>query len=173
MEAAKANRPLDRLTLAEVGSADLARLPDASPRELGRVAVWVRRDHPHLEVRSGRIAAGVLGLVSASTAVDAVALLGRAIKVRDYQLLLTILPAHEQAHWTAERLADHIESESHALAWQALAEAIGAGQRLAARAVAEDRAMVSVEGTTLVLGREADGWKVLDIRPIDLYAPQR
>ena len=140
-----------------------------APAELSREARWTRRDREPMVVRDGRIQVGALGLERATTPIDAALLLGRALRDGDPTLLLSLLPAAERRHWAADSLAEEVLRGDAAAAWRALGDALAAGRDLDVRPLGPARAEIAAGGRTVVLTREADGWKVLDIDPEPLY----
>ncbi len=144
-------------------------LPTGHAREVERVARWATPEGPLVLVRDGngwRLRAGVLGLSRASTPAQALETLARAIDARDFDLMLSLLPMEERTRWTARELAAALESPAVASAWRALAARIrGEAPTLAwLDAGTRVRAAWGAD-VAVVLAREEDGWKILDVEP--------
>jgi hypothetical protein len=154
-------------------------VPVGPAEERARQARWTGADGPPVLVVRGpagwRIRSGVLGLTRASTPQEALDTFARALAARDYGTLLGLLPAAERRHWSAARLADVLDAGPRAGAWAALAAALGASaaslswldEGLRARAVIT----VGRGQTTILLVREEQAWKILDVLPATTYTP--
>lgn len=154
-------------------------VPAGPARERAREARWTGAEGPPVVVVRGqagwRIRSGVLGLTRASTPQEALETFARALAARDYGTLLGLLPEAERRHWTAARLAAVLDAGPRAAAWAALATALAAAppslswldEGLRARAVME----VGEGKTTILLIREEQAWKILDVLPTTTYTP--
>lgn len=140
------------------------------PVEASRRAIW-RTDGRDLVVAGVggdlRLSGGVLGLSRATTPEEALSLLGRALRTGDHALVLELLPATERARWDATRLGARLAASP---AWADLGRALEAGP-LTVDQESDDRAAATIGGTTIVVAREDEGWKVVDLTPREPYAP--
>ncbi len=127
-----------------------------------------------------KIQQGVLGLDRAATPAQTLTVLSRAIRSRDYAGLLQLLPSPERTHWTAERLANVFNAPERYRSWSALAATLASPPTPfwpVVWLVPGKKARITIKHATtttvIVLTRESDGWKVLDLRPRTLYTSRR
>ena len=148
---------------------------DVAPVEVGREASWRLPDSGALvlwrDAAGYQIRAGVLGLTRASTPRQALSTLARAITARDYGLLLSLLPASERARWSSERLAQALELPEVRAAWEQLALDLVAVDPEPAWLDEGTHLWVQARDVVVYLGREDDGWKILDLRPPARFTP--
>lgn len=136
--------------------------------ETGRESRW-RLGHAGSLVVTGAfdeplLAGGVLGLTRASEPLEAVQLLARAWRERDFGLLVSLLPAEERASWTAESLARALRASPHAARFDALAGSAREGRLEMSWLEGGARARVESHAGVVVVSAEDDGWKVVDLQ---------
>jgi|GEM_PF-1923000 len=162
-------------------------VPTGTVAEMKRHATWVLPSGRRILIHRGgagwRIDAGVLGLDRATTPQQALSVLARVIRSRDYAGLLELLPGAERKRWTPERLAQELDLPARRKAWKALADVLAEastpwplawlapGQR--ARLTIRHKGLAGGAPTVIVLVKEGDGWKVLDVAPRSLYTSRR
>src|SRR5690606_13925133 len=102
--------------------------------------------------------------------VQALATLARAVEARDYDLLLALLPSAERARWNAHDLARGLEAPAVAACWHALAARLQSQTPALAWLDAGTRVRAAWgDAAAVLLGREEDGWKILDVEPRHPY----
>ena len=144
------------------------------PVELQRRVTWSTHGVGLVHDSSGwRISGGVLELTWAATPQSAARSLARAIKDSDFELLLRLLPAAEQAQWSAAALAKVINEPTIEVAWQALAHAL-LTEPMQTQVLEKGRRVQIDSGEgVVVLSLEGDGWKVIDVRPHRRFRPSQ
>ncbi|MCB9728349.1 MAG: hypothetical protein H6744_04540 [Deltaproteobacteria bacterium] len=154
----------------EAPSEPAAAGPGSAPAatELRSEARWhLDRGRVLVVERSGGaalIASGVLGLTRASEPLEAAVLFARAWRQRDFGLMLSLLPAEERPSWTADLLAQALDTPERAAALTRLCDEIGSGERTLSWLEDERKAWLRMPHGDLLAVEEEDGWKVGDLR---------
>lgn len=156
-------------------------LPDAPPAseagaELRREARWASDDGEDLvlvrDAQGWRISRGVLGLGRTSTPQEAVRTFARAVAASDYGLLMRLVPAAHREALTPALLAERMGSAQARAWWAQAAESFSAGPVELEPLEPGQKVRARAGDKELLLVREPDGWKVLDVRPWPPYDPR-
>lgn len=142
--------------------------PDAGAVETGRESRW-RLGHAGVLVVAGPpgeplLAGGVLGLTRASDPLEAVQMLARAWRERDFGLLLSLLVSEERASWTADSLARALKAAPHSARFDAFASAVRDGSLELSWLDDGARARVTSRAGVALVTAEDDGWKIADLQ---------
>ncbi|MFT7581378.1 MAG: hypothetical protein ACI9MR_003054 [Myxococcota bacterium] len=137
----------------------VARWTDA----VGKEVTAVERGADGWQIRTG-----VLALLRATTPQEALATFARAVVNRDYDALLRLIPQQSGVAWTPAELAQVLGDSEVGRALEALAIAIQTESGPLDR-VSATRAEAKIGASTIILRADADGWKVFDLLPADVY----
>ena len=145
--------------------------------EIARSAVWQVPGHHRVAVArtDGRWMLTTGGLASqvAETPAQAIALFTRAVTSQDAELMRALMPSEDRARWTLERTVQLLSDPGFRALLEALVDALrGVAVAEPAGAPGHRTTVGGPEGQVVLL-REVDGWKVLDLRPSDRFAPRR
>ncbi len=110
------------------------------------------------------LAGGVLGLTRASDPLEAVQMLARAWRERDFGLLLSLLVSEERASWTADSLARALKAAPHSARFDAFASAVRDGSLELSWLDDGARARVTSRAGVALVTAEDDGWKIADLQ---------
>lgn len=110
------------------------------------------------------LAGGVLGLTRASDPMEAVQLLARAWRERDFGLLLSLLPAAERASWTPDSLARALRASPYSVRFDALAASARHGSLALSWLDGGASARVESDAGVVLVIAEEDGWKIADLQ---------
>jgi hypothetical protein len=116
-----------------------------------------------------RLSSGVLASRFAETPEQAMVLLSRAVKDSDPALLLGLLPKAERVDWSEEGAASFLMEPSRRTALLALMKRLKPTASLQHHPLNARSAVIGDASGQVVLGREDDGWKIMDLRPHERF----
>ncbi|MDP6945616.1 MAG: hypothetical protein QF464_15815 [Myxococcota bacterium] len=144
--------------------------------EVERRATWQVSGRPDVSVAQvdGRwvLTGGILASRIAETPAQALALFSRAVMTRDASLLRALMPLSDRTYWSEERAGEFLRDARYRPVLESLVQRIASLPVTNSGPAGPDEVTVGDDAGQVVLVREEDGWKVLDLRPHAHFSPE-